>query len=488
MNWKHGKLTEKQVKHLDEYRHCLRSFKYFVCKYCFILANSEDEAAASDGISQVWVPFNLWPEQIKVADRLQTSKLVVILKARQLGMTWLCICFALWLMLFRPIAVILLFSRRDDEACKLKKRLQDVYERLPAFLRAKLIVKNDAHELALNNGSAAMAFPTTAGDSYTGDLALVDEADLTPDLGRLMRAVKPTIDGGGRMILLSRADKTKPQSMFKRIYYAAKAGKNGWTPVFLPWSARPDRTTAWYDEKKQEVLSRTVALDELGEQYPAADTDALAPAAKDKRLPGAWLTRCFREAEPVEADPGVPAIPGLVVYAKPVPGRVYVMGADPAEGNPNSDESSLVVLDAEDGGQVAELTGLIEPGMLAVYLDRIGSWYNQALVMVERNNHGHAVLLWLAMNSGLLRLSGPDGRKGWLTSVQSKIKLYDAAADAFRHGETMIRSLTAFCQLASIEGSTLRAPEGELDDVAMAYVLALSARLIIGRALAATED
>ena len=67
-----------------------------------------------------------------------------------------------------------------------------------------------------------------------GLLVIVDEADLVPDLGRLMRAVKPTIDGGGRMILVGRADKSKPQSEFKRMYRAAKKKLTEWAAVFLP--------------------------------------------------------------------------------------------------------------------------------------------------------------------------------------------------------------------------------------------------------------
>jgi len=159
-----------------------------------------------------------------------------------------------------------------------------------------------------------LAFPTTAGDSYTATLAVVDEADLCPDLDRLMRAVKPTIDGGGRMILLSRADKTKPLSPFKRIYQGARQGQNEWTAVFLPWHARPDRDAAWYEEQQQDIFSRTGAVDDLHEQYPATDAEALAPRTLDKRLPAAWLHRCYREQRPLaDLPPGAPSLPSLEV-------------------------------------------------------------------------------------------------------------------------------------------------------------------------------
>src|SRR5262249_4894639 len=159
-------------------------------------------------------------------------------------------------------ATVLLFSRRDEEAADLLAvRLRGLYDHLPAFLQVCGFTTDNDHEWALANGSRALAFPTTAGDSYTATLAVVDEADLCPDLDQLMRAVKPPIDGGGGMVLVSRSDKSKPQSPFKRIYTAARQRLNAWVPVFLPWQARPDRDVAWYEAQRHDVLARTGSSD-----------------------------------------------------------------------------------------------------------------------------------------------------------------------------------------------------------------------------------
>jgi hypothetical protein len=95
--------------------------------------------------------------------------------------------------------------------------------------------------------------------------------------------------------------------------------------------------------------------------------------------------------------------------------------------------------------------------------------------MVERNNHGHAVLLWLKDNSRLTILPGHDGNPGWLSNSRGKVLLYDGAADAFRDGETVIHSFASRVQLGSIGGASLRAPEGQHDDRADSYALALVA-------------
>ena len=447
---------------------CRRSVEYFLDTYCQIY----------DGTSGAWVPFRLWPGQQRTLQSIAAHRLTIILKARQLGLTWLVLGFALWLILFYPAATVLFFSRRDEEAVDLLKfRLRGLYERLPDWLKVQAFVTDNEHEWYWSNGSRVLAFPTTAGDSYSATLAIVDEADLVPDLGKLLSSVKPTIDGGGRLILVSRADKSRPQSPFKRIYSAATQHQNGWTAVFLPWSARPDRDQTWYENQRAEILHRTGGLDDLHEQYPATDVEALLPRTQDKRIAPEWLLQCFQEQRPrADLPADAPAIPGLEVYTAPQADRSYVLGADPAEGNPTSDDSALTVIDRDSGDEVAALAGKFQPSTLAAHINSIGQWYNHADVLVERNNHGHAVLLWLGDHSRLRRLRGYDRRDGWLSNSKGKAILYDQAADAFRERQTSLHSRATFIQLAGIEGSTLRAPDGDADDRADSYAMACMAR------------
>lgn len=459
-------LTTDQARDLGR---CYADPVYFTGKYCYIY----------DSVSTSWIPFDLWPAQKEVIDLIHANRLVVILKARQIGLSWCVLAYALWQIIFRPIAAIGLFSRRDTESLYLlgQDRLRGMFQKLPDWMKTghDTIVDN-GHEWTLLNGSAARAFPTSAGDSYTSTLAIVDEADLSPDLNRLMRAVKPTIDNGGKMILLSRTDKTQPESEFKAIYRGAK-NKNGWVSIFLPWHVHPGRDAAWYERQKIDIESRTGALDDLYEQYPATDTEALAPRSLDKRIASMWIEACYVEIEPIE-DLRAPAIPGLRIYRAPLAGRQYVIGVDPAEGNPTSDDSALTVLDVLTGEECAVLNGKFQPSIMAGYADVIGHYYNRAALMVERNNHGHAVLLWLEEHSRLRRLPGHDTKTGWMSSALGKSLLYNQIADCFRDGETTLHSFQTYTQLASIEGSSLRSPEGENDDLADSYALAHAGRLI----------
>jgi len=463
---------------------CRRDPVYFIRNYCRI----QDEAGR-------WIPFDLWPAQERVARSAGEHRLLIWLKARQLGLTWLALSIVLHELLFRPGVTGLLFSLRDEEAIELLKRLRGIYRRLPDWLKettadaAAERPKDAAHEWVLPNGSRAKAFPSNRGDSYTAAIAVIDEADLIDNLEALLGSVMPTIDAGGRMILLSRVDKgrSEEKSPFKRIYLAARAGKNDWHPEFLPWDARPSRDEAWYRQKCADSLSRTGSLDSVWEQYPATEMEALAPRSLDKRFPYQWLQHCYAEwtdedAKGEAGPPGPfgmarqgPAIAGLTVYRMPRPGKQYVIGIDTAEGNPTSDDSGGTVLEKETGEEVANFFGKWEPAVTAAYADQVGKFYNNAGLLVERNNHGHAVLLWLKEHSKLLRLCGPDEKEGWNESSKSKALLMAEAADAFRNRETRIHSRETLMQLAAVEGSTLKAPEGMHDDRAISYCLAVVA-------------
>lgn len=421
-----------------------------------------------------WCPFRLWDAQRDVVGTLHVNRFMVALKARQLGFTWVVLAYALWLLLFRR-GTVLLFSQTDKEAAELLRRLTEMHARLPAFLSATVSAANQ-HALSLASGASAMAFATTAraGRSYTATFVVIDEADYVLNLQALLNATKPTIDAGGQLVLLSTADKAKPESTFKKIYRAARCGPSNYVPVFHGWQARPGRTQAWYDAEAASSLAQTGSLDHLWQEYPATDTEALAARVLDKRLSPEWLEQCYR---PLAAPPlphNAPSLPGLTVYHPPVPGRVYSIGADPAEGNPTSDDSASTVIDAQGGQQMATLVGKFQPTTFAAYLIQLGVYYERAAQMVERNNHGHTVLSWLIDSGECPVLFGLDGRPGWLSSEKGKVVLYDRMADALRHKEVTVHDFTTMVQLQSIEGNTLRAPEGQPDDCADCFALAVA--------------
>jgi hypothetical protein len=456
---------------------CAADPEYFITTYCKIY-----DAQALD-----WIPFELWKEQLDVLWLLHLFQLIIALKARQLGLSWEALAYALWQMLFAPIATILIFSKRDDEATYLlgEERLRGMYNHLPDFLKAESVIENNVGTWKLSNGSVARAFPTTAGDSYTATLVIVDEADLVPNLNKMLRSIKPTIDAGGKMFMISRSNKEEPQSEFKQIYRGAKKGVNGWMSIFLPWWVRPERTQEWYEGIKADILERTGALDDLHEQYPSTDDEALAPAQRNKRIPAAWVDRNKQSMKPLKAEdhPEVAEIlkrvPGLLVYRLPEKGEKYAAGVDCAEGLPSSDNSATTWGNARTGEEVANLVGKYPPAEQAFLSAIVSRWYNNAGLMVENNNHGHAVILWLKENRdpkddfpySKLILQGHNSKDGWTSNTLGKALMYEALAEVFRTDGTIIHDEDTVVEIKSIEKNTLLAPDKELDDRADSYAL-----------------
>lgn len=479
-----------------EYLRCEADAAYFLRTYVQI------EIKEDDGDGGTWGPFELWPAQEEVLRQLQGGdKLLLILKARQLGMTWLALAFYLWKVLFRPGSAIGLWSKRLEEAIELlDRRVKGMHKRLPTWLQARDSEPDNKTAWELSNGSRFLAFTTSSGDSYTFTDALVDEADLCPDLGRMLNSVKPTIDGGGRMVLLSKVDKSSPQSIFKRLFREAEKGRGPWRHVFLPWTARPGRDAAWYEAQREHSLAQDETLDFLHENYPATPAEALSPTSQGKRLPGSGLLGVYEESDPLPSGKlpaALAAIDGLRVYRLPAPGRRYRIGADPAEGLPGagSDDSGVTVVEELTGEQVASGLGRWEPEVVFPgVITALSTVYTAAPALIERNNHGHAVIGALKAAGVVRLLCGPDERPGLTKSAASKALLWSscwaeiqerrqarqaaAAEGASTRPPPLIRDAVVYSQLASLEAATCKAPKGEHDDGADAWGLAQYSRLL----------
>lgn len=151
----------------------------------------------------------------------------------------------------------------------------------------------------------------------------------------------------------------------------------------------------------------------------------------------------------------------LLLWELPQEGRVYVIGADTAEGittHGDHDYDSASVWDALSGLQVAHLHGRWDTHLYGLLLAELGRWYNLALLCIERNNHGHAVInsvLYSAnypearseSSTGLYlhqeydeRRQPRDRRAGFPTTATSKTLILDELASAVESGDFHPRS------------------------------------------------
>lgn len=192
-------------------------------------------------------PFTPWPHQERLMATFEAGESVVILKARQLGISWLIVVYVLWLAMSRPHQTIILLSQGQLEADKLLEKCFHVWTSLPWWLRrASPLLKHTTSNPAsmrFVNGSEVIALPSTekAGRSFTAHLIVADEAAFHQYAEANYAAYKPTLDGGGQLIMCSTAN--GPAGLFHDLFEDARNGRNTLRWVFIPWWARPDRQT-----------------------------------------------------------------------------------------------------------------------------------------------------------------------------------------------------------------------------------------------------
>lgn len=469
-----------------ELAHCKADVFYFITTYCYIY----------DSVSADWILFNLWPAQRQTLLDVIANKYTVDLKSRQQGISWLLgDVYPLWQMLFKPIAKVLIFSQRDDEAIKLLERLHDTYDRLPEWIKERAGIKTDsAHEFGLLNGSNAQALPGSAGGrSNAATYVLVDEADFIDDVGSLIKAARPTIDAGqNKMVVISTANIKQIGGYFQQLYTAARDNPLGkWKAIFLPWTADPRLTREWYDERIAEAMRTDGSLDGMYKEYPETDAQALSARSQNTRYTPRWII-ALSHIMPGFLPPDAPLLPTLLVFKKPDPTRRYGIGLDPAGGMADSDESVATVVDAETNEQCAVLAGKVEPTEFANQSAEVSFYYNNAPILFELNNHGYAVLAQLKERNVSLRMGiqrdGSKGKPGWFTTERSKGKLYDTGGKVLQAGlkpgmdekgeinasllRPIIHDARTQQQLLAVDVNTLKAPEGGHDDRATAWALA----------------
>ncbi|MGI6193100.1 MAG: hypothetical protein ACOYI3_06010, partial [Christensenellales bacterium] len=133
----------------------------------------------------------LWPAQKHALSVFCENRLTVVLKARQLGLTWLALCYAAWRMYYTDGYSVIALSRTEGEAKELVRRMGVIFANMGELVgenpqgknvqrgRRKKQLKTTALEVTLSGspGSTfrAMASGPSAGRSFTANLIILDE-------------------------------------------------------------------------------------------------------------------------------------------------------------------------------------------------------------------------------------------------------------------------------------------------------------------------
>lgn len=167
------------------------------------------------------------------------------------------------------------------------------------------------------------------------------------------------------------------------------------------------------------------------------------------------------------------------IWLPPVRGKRYLVAVDPAGGGSEGDYSAAQVLEMETGLQCAEFAAHMGGVELAQYIVELAREYNNALLVVERNNHGSGILALVEAVCGYRNVYKQAGQAGWLTASISRPAMIGRLNAALVEQPRcfMSRELLAECRsFVRLPDGSSGAQAGTHDDRVMAMAIGLAAR------------
>jgi len=278
-----------------------------------------------------------------------------------------------------------------------------------------------------------------------------------------------------------------------------QAEETGYTKHFFPWwfeasyvtPIGPQGLTATEEEAALQAL-HGLTNEQLAwrrRQWAALRSMAAQEFAEDAVSCFKASGECVFEIEPIEKALG--ALDGPVatrdngrelIWMPAAAKRKYVIGADPAGGLADGDYSCAEVVELEKGTQCAELVGHFHPREFGNRVIKLAKEYNGALVAVERNNHGTAVLVQLE-REGYEPLYVQKGQAGWYTSAANRPEMIANLGDILFREAELFHSARLLNECRTFVRSTTGTPgaaPGAHDDCVMAMAIALAVRAELG--------
>lgn len=365
---------------------------------------------------------------------------ILILKARQLGLSTITEGMMFQDSATRKLVQTLIVAHRDDSTTKLFRMNKLFFDYLPRKLQPmckhsnakELVFENPARDPAEKRrrpGLMSSIRCVTANDGMgrsetLNNVHLSEFAFWKGNKNEILDGVMQAVPAELNTLVVIEST-ANGYNEFKDLWDGAVAGENGWVPLFIAWfheeKYRMEVTegTVWDEEERSLMEAYHLDPEQMAwrrwcirvnchgdkrkfqQEYPSTPEEAFlfsgTPFFDNEDI----LLRLAAAPEP--ADVGTFAYPepaageapaewtwssdrraGFIrVYAPPEPGVPYVIGGDTA--GEGSDKFTAWVVDNRTGMQAAELEFTFSELLYARQLYCLGMWYNAALIAVETN-------------------------------------------------------------------------------------------------------
>jgi len=421
----------------------------------------------------------------------------IVLKARQLGVsTWIAARFFLKTALI-PGTLTVQIAHTQEAAESLFQMVHRFYRQLPQDTLVPLrTARANIRQLVFPAIDSEYRVET-AGDRNAGrgltitNLHCSEVARWPGNADEVLQGLRAALTPRGELVLES-----TPMGASGCFWNAwQSAPEAGMVQHFFPWwweeayTAEAVCAETLTQEERALIAAQGLSLEQIGfrrkirTNYRDLARQEYAETAHECFLASG---NCYFDTSVIDRrlaqlpEPLMTRLAGrLQIWFPPQKDRRYIVAVDPAGGGSEGDYSVAQVIDEQTALQCAELQMHGTALELAEEVARLAREYGQALVAVERNNHGAAVIALLHSVCGYRHLYQQNGQEGWLTTTISRPQMLAGMASALVEtpGIFMSRRLLMECRsFVRRENGRIEAQPGEHDDCVLAMAIALAVR------------
>ncbi|HEX7159581.1 MAG TPA: terminase [Edaphobacter sp.] len=422
------------------------------------------------------------------------SRQNIVLKARQMGITtWVAARF--FLKTITACGVLTVQVAQTKEAAEgIFRMVQRFWENLPEELRKGPLRRSPANKGQMRFPELDSEFRIlSAGDEGAGrgltiqNLHCSELSRWPGDARETLAGLRAALTPEGELVMES-----TPNGAHGCFYEEWKrAESNGTARHFFPWWLEggyvADEVTDPTEEEQRLMREHNLSPQQMGfrrgleASYRGLRVQEFAENAEScfKASGDCYFDIAAIEKRLVDAPNPIGTERGLQTWFDPIDGRKYLVAVDTTGGSPDGDFAAMQVIDLETGLQCAELQrhmGTLDQARMAVKLARR---YGGAMIAVERNNHGAAVLAYLDSAERYENIYEKNGVAGWLTTAGNKPGMVSRMGALLVDSPGLVssRRLLAECRsFVSLPGGRTGAANGAHDDLVMAMAIAQAVR------------
>jgi len=463
------------------------SARYFIENYAYI----------KDFASQKVIKFKLWDFQSEVLDAFSKYREIIILKAKQLGISWLMSAYDLHKAMFHEATSVLMMSKGETEAWEKMAKTKFIWSCLPDWMALSIgadqagFITFPAYESKIR----ALPATKTAGVGETASLVDNDEWDFHPYDYDNYSNLKPTTgDSNAQYIGYSTVDKLRVNCLFKQLFNEALHGENNFHPLFLPYDSRPDRNEEWYERTRRDYVGEKVY--QMEQNYPRSIEEALSAPSSISFFDHQCLDEMKENARgmpPIshnDRDKAAGITKSAILWKRPIVAHHYIAAVDTGEGC-GLDDSVLGIMDWRTGELVAALCSNQMPeDIFALECIPLLKYYNEAFVAPEVMTgegqlftyklleYPYENIYYRETKDGPMALAEKKKKVGWRTTSATRPVILGQLAEDIRNRDIAIWSQEAIRQMYTFirnEGR-IEAQVGAHDDWVMMLAILVEVR------------